>query len=130
MSRFRGPAFKGAMPERGHPAGTTAPLAASGGKEPAMTGPQTPAPAAQVSQPAPPQPGRDRTPAGGAPSESSAPPAGTSGDEERAAQRKQWARLTAAHGRGQRGGPYRRRAVRGTLPGPGMIRRPPPDGAA
>ena len=91
--------------------------------------PQTPAPAA-LPRPHLPQPGRDQAPAGGAPSESSAPPAGTSSDEERAAQRRQWARLTAAHGRGQRGGQYRRRAARGTLPRPGMIRRPPPDGAA
>ena len=35
--------------------------------------------------------GGSQTPAEGAPSESSAPPAGTSSDEERAAQRKQWA---------------------------------------
>ena len=95
-----------------------------------MTGPQTPAPAAQVSQPAPPQPGRDRTPAGGAPSESSAPPAGTSSGEDREAQRDQWRRVQASYKRGNRGGQYRRRAARGTLPGPGMIRRPPPDDAA
>ena len=81
-----------------------------------MTAPQTPAPAAPQPPSALPQPGRGQTPAEGAPSESSAPPAGTSSDEERAAQRKQWAHLATAHGRGQRGGPYRRRAARGTLP--------------
>ena len=93
--------------------------------------PQTPAPAAFPRPPSLPQPGRDQTPAGGAPSESSAPPAGTSSDEERAAQRKQWRRVQASYKRGNRGGQYRRRAARGTLPrGPGMIRRPPPDDAA
>ena len=65
----------------------------------------------------------DEPPAGAA-SDSSAP-AGIS-DEDRAAQRKQWATLQASHNRGQRGGQHRRRTGRGTLPGPGMIRRPPP----
>ena len=106
-------------------------MAVRSGKEHAMTArdPQTPAPAAPR-PPSLPQPGRAQAPAEDAPSESSASPAGTSTDEERAAQRKQWARLDTAHGRGQRGSPYRRRAARGTLPGPGMIRRPPPDDAA
>ena len=40
--------------------------------------------------------------------------------------RDQVKRAQAAYGRGQRGGRHRRRAARGTLPGPGMIRRPPP----
>ena len=68
-------------------------------------------------------------------------PAGTGRDEERpgpgrstplrgAEWRDQVKRTQAAHGRDQRGGRHRRRAARGTLPGPGMIRRPPPDDAA
>lgn len=62
----------------------------------------------------------------GARAEHSAAPAGIS-DEDREAQRDQWRRVQASYRRGNRGGQYRRRAARGTLPGPGMIRRPPPD---
>jgi hypothetical protein len=72
----------------------------------------------------------DEPPAGAA-SDSTAP-AGIS-DQDRAAQRKQWAPLQASHGRGQRGGPYRRQVAQGTLrtlrARAGMIRKePPPDG--
>ena len=95
-----------------------------------MTGPQTPAPAALPRPPSLPQPGRAQAPAGGAPSESSASPAGTSSDEDREAQREAWRRVQASYKRGNRGGQYRRRAARGTLPRPGMIRRPPPGDAA
>ena len=71
----------------------------------------------------------DEHPAGDR-AEHSAAPAGTS-DEERAAQHEAWRRVRVSYKRGNRGGQYRRRAARGTLPrGPGMIRRPPPDDAA
>ena len=99
-------------------------------KDPDVTGPQTPAPAALPRPPSLPQPGRDQAPAEDAPSESSASPAGTSGDEDREAQREAWRRVQASYKRGGRGGQHRRRAARGTLPGPGMIRRPPPDDEA
>ena len=85
--------------------------------------PQAPAPA----PPPNPGPGRVTDPAGAARDADHAAPAGTS-EQDRAAQRQQWQRAQASHGRGQRGGRHRRRAARGTLPGPGMIRRPPPDG--
>ena len=70
---------------------------------------------------------RREHPAGARASDSAAPAGIT--DEERAAQREAWRRVQASYKRGNRGGQYRRRAARGTLPGPGMIRRlPPPDG--
>ena len=90
-----------------------------------MTARQTPAPAASPKRTPLPQPGRDQTPAEGAPSESSAPPAGTSSSEDRTAQRDQWRRVQASYKRGQRGDRWRRQAARGTVPArAGMNRRP------
>lgn len=67
------------------------------------------------------------TPAGARANAESAAPAGTS-DEERAAQRETWGRMQASYRRGKRGGGWRRRAARGTLPArAGMNRRPPPE---
>ena len=71
----------------------------------------------------------DEHPAGARASDSAAP-AGTTATRTGRRSARQWRRVQASYKRGNRGGQYRRRAARGTLPGPGMIRRPPPDDAA
>ena len=67
----------------------------------------------------------DKHPAGARASDS-APPAGLQGNDFLAA----WRAKRAEHGKAGRGGQHRRRTGRGTVPRPGMIRRPPPDDAA
>ena len=68
------------------------------------------------------------TPAGAGRNADRAAPAGTSGEDERAAQRDEWRRIQASYRRGGRGDRWRRRAARGTLPArAGMNRRPPPE---
>ncbi len=69
-----------------------------------------------------------QTPAGAGRDADRAAPAGTSSDDERAAQREEWRRMQASYRHGSRGGVWRRRAGRGTLPvRAGMNRRPPPE---
>ncbi len=69
------------------------------------------------------------TPAGAGRNADRTAPAGTSGEDERAAQRDEWRRMQTSYRRGNRGrSGWRRRAARGTLPArAGMNRRPPPE---
>ena len=87
-----------------------------------MTGPQTPAPAALPRSPSLPQPGRVTRPAG-ARAGLSAAPAGDQGGDARA----KWKAALAAHNAAKRRGRFTRAAKK---TGPGMIRRPPPEGDA
>jgi len=96
-------------------------------RERAAEGSLNPATGAVPDMDAAPGRGRAPGPAGGALDADAAPPAGSSGAEERAAQREEWRRVQASYRRGRRGEGWRRRAARGTLPArAGMNRKPTP----